>query len=193
MKRGILAFTLLATAVVTASPEPPRPLAIEPFRQAVAGITVTSRSFGPNQAIPSRFADYGEKISPELSWTGVPSSAKSLVVLAEDPDAKEPTPFVHWVLYNLPTSFSTLPESVPGTPRLPEFGGALQGRSSRGTTGYFGPRPPKGEPEHHYHFEVVALDTMLSLDPGATPTKLLAALNGHVVGTGELIGLYRAP
>jgi len=173
-------------------PEPPRLLAIERFKQAGAAITVTSRSFGVNNTIPDKHADYGEKISPELSWTGVPPSARSLVLLVEDPDAKEPKPFAHWVLYNLPASFTALPAAVPGTPRLPEFGGALQGRNSKGIMGYFGPRPPKGAPAHRYHFQVFAVDIMLGLDPGATATAVLAALEDHVVGRGELMGLYGA-
>ena len=133
------------------------------------------------------------KISPDLSWTGVPPSAKSLAVFVEDPDAKEPKPFVHWVLYNLPSSITALPESVPGAPRLPEFGGALQGRTSRGTTGYVGPRPPKGDPPHHYHFQVFALDAPLTLDPGADATAVAGAMKGHVLASGELVGTFKAP
>jgi Raf kinase inhibitor-like YbhB/YbcL family protein len=105
-------------------------------------MTVSSHAFSANGTVPPKHADYGEKISPDLSWTGTPASAKSVVLMVEDPDAKEPKPFVHWVTYNLPPSLTALPESIPNTPRLPEFGGALQGRNSRGTTGYFGPRPP---------------------------------------------------
>jgi Raf kinase inhibitor-like YbhB/YbcL family protein len=190
---AVLLSVVAGAVILTAAQEPPRPLAIEQFKQAGAAMTVNSRAFSANGAIPTKHADYGEKISPDLSWTAVPPSAKSLVLIAEDPDAKEPKPFVHWVLYNLPPSNSALPESVPGTPRLPEFGGALQGRNSRGTIGYFGPRPPKGDPPHHYHFQVFAVDTMLNLDPGATATAVLAAMKGHVVGRDELIGLYRAP
>jgi phosphatidylethanolamine-binding protein (PEBP) family uncharacterized protein len=36
------------------------------------------------------------------TWSGVPSGARTVVLLMEDPDAKEPVPFVHWILYNLP-------------------------------------------------------------------------------------------
>lgn len=189
----MLLSIVAGVAVFAAAQEPPRPLAIEQFGQAGAAIAVTSRAFSANGAIPTKHADYGEKISPDLAWTGVPVSAKSLALLVEDPDAKEPKPFVHWVLYNLPTSLTALPEAVPGTPRLPEFGGALQGRNSRGTVGYFGPRPPKGDSRHHYHVQVFAVDTVLTLDPGATANAVIAAMKGHVVGRGELVGLYRAP
>jgi phosphatidylethanolamine-binding protein (PEBP) family uncharacterized protein len=80
---------------------------------------------------------------------------------------------------------------VPGTPRLPEFDGALQGRNSKGTTGYFGPRPPKADAAHHYHFQVFAVDTILPLDPAASPSQVLAALNGHVVGVGEVVATFK--
>jgi Raf kinase inhibitor-like YbhB/YbcL family protein len=180
-------------AIAAATQQPPRPLAIEQFKGSGTRLTVSSRSFSPNGTLPLKYADYGEKISPDLAWSGVPASAKSVVLMVEDPDAQEPKPFVHWVLYNLPPSTASLPEAVPGTPRLPEFGGALQGRNSRGTTGYFGPHPPKGDPPHHYHFEIFAADGMLSLDPGAAPAAVLAALKGHVVASGEVIGLFQAP
>lgn len=194
MRPAIVLLAVSASALMAAAEqEAPRSLAIEHLKTGGATIVVTSTAFAANGSIPARHADYGEKVSPALSWTAVPATAKSLVVIAEDPDAKEPNPFVHWVLYNLPPSFGALPEAVPGTPRLPEFGGALQGRNSRGTTGYFGPRPPKDDPAHHYHFQIVAVDAMLELDPGATASAVLAAMKNHVVGRGELVGLYRAP
>jgi Raf kinase inhibitor-like YbhB/YbcL family protein len=115
------------------------------------------------------------------------------VLIVEDPDAQEPKPFVHWILYNLSPSQSSLPESVPGTPRLPEFDGALQGRNSKGMIGYFGPRPPKADSAHHYHFQVFAVDTILPLDPAASPSQVLAALKGHVVGAGEVVATFQAP
>jgi len=193
MRVAFLTVAVWTLAFMMAAGQPSsRPLTIEQYKTAGVNIAITSTSFAGNGTIPTKHADYGEKISPALSWT-VPPSAKSLVVIVEDPDAKEPKPFVHWVLYNLPPSFAALPEAVPGAPRLPEFGGALQGRNSRGTIGYFGPRPPKGDPAHHYHFQVFAVDAMLELDPGATASVVVAAMNKHVVGRGELVGLYQAP
>jgi Raf kinase inhibitor-like YbhB/YbcL family protein len=193
VKTPLLILTGVTCAVMAWSQNPPRRLAIEQLKATGASMTVTSPSFPANGTMPAKHADYGERISPELSWTGVPPSAKSLVVIVEDPDAKDPKPFVHWVLYDLPPSVSSLPESVPRMPRLPEFGGALQGRNSRGTVGYFGPHPPKGDPAHHYHFEVFAVDILPNLDPAATATAVLATITGHVVARGELVGVYAAP
>jgi hypothetical protein len=139
MRVAFLTVAVWTLAFMMAAGQPSsRPLTIEQYKTAGVNIAITSTSFAGNGTIPTKHADYGEKISPALSWT-VPPSAKSLVVIVEDPDAKEPKPFVHWVLYNLPPSFAALPEAVPGAPRLPEFGGALQGRNSRGTIGYWTP------------------------------------------------------
>jgi Raf kinase inhibitor-like YbhB/YbcL family protein len=158
-----------------------------------ATIVVTSSSAVPGGPLPLVYTDYGEKISPALQWTGVPATGRSLVVVMEDSDAREPKPFVHWLLYNLPATTTSLPEALPGLPRLPELEGALQGRNSRGTIGYFGPRPPRIDPAHHYHFQIFAVTEMLSLPPSASREALLEALTGRVVATGDLIVTFQAP
>ena len=68
----------------------------------------------------------------------------------------------------------------------------MQGRNNRGSSLYFGPRPPGGKP-HHYHFQVFALDRLLDLPAGAKREQLLAAMNGHVLAKGDLVGLFGKP
>lgn len=158
-----------------------------------AAIALTSTSIQPGGAIPPVHSDYDQKVSPQLSWSNLPQGTASVVLMMEDPDAPEPKPYVHWLMYNLPPGASRVPEAQSSLPRLPELGGALQGRSSRGTVGYFGPRPPKPDPAHHYHFQVFALDTMLTLPAGADRSSLLDAMRGHVLAAGELVGTFKAP
>ena len=86
--------------------------------------------------------------------------------MMEDPDAPKPKPVVHWLLFNVPADITHLREGVPGAPALEDPKGAMQGTNTRGTTGYFGPRPPGNDP-HHYHFQLFALDTALALKPDA--------------------------
>jgi Raf kinase inhibitor-like YbhB/YbcL family protein len=180
---SVMAFAQLTT--------PGASLAIErPETRAEGTLIVTSTALAPRKPLPKRYADYGEGFSPPLAWADVPSAARSIVVIMEDPDAKSHKPFVHWILYNLPTKLAALPESVPMLPRLPIFEGALQGRNTRGTIGYFGPRPPIGDPPHHYHFEVFALDTLLDLQPGADREAVLGAMQGHVLARGELVATF---
>jgi Raf kinase inhibitor-like YbhB/YbcL family protein len=140
--------------------------------------------------IPKEHSEYYDGVSPELSWGNV-DGAKSYAVIMEDPDARPITPFVHWVAWNIPSSLSHLREGLQEQPRLTEPEGILQGRTSRGTVGYYGPRPPVGDPPHHYHFQVFALDTMLDVPPGSSRDDVLAAMAGHVLAAGELVGEYQ--
>ena len=158
--------------------------------RADAQLSVTSSAFRSGEAIPYPYSQYGERFSPALSWDGAPSGTKSFVLIMEDPDAKEPKPYVHWLLYNVPATTTQLPESMPSALRLDDPRGALQGRNSRGQIGYMGPRPPEGDPPHHYHFQVFALDTQLAVPPGADRDALLAAMSGHVLARGETVGTF---
>jgi Raf kinase inhibitor-like YbhB/YbcL family protein len=161
-------------------------LAVErPETRASAALNVTSPAFPPGGTIPLRYSAYGDNRSPPLAWSGLPAAARSLVLMMEDPDATSARPFVHWLAWNLPSSLSGLPEAA-----VPP--GVRQGRNSRGTIGYFGPRP-HGSTPHHYHFQLFALDRALALPAGADREHLLAAMNGHVLAKGDLVGLFRQP
>lgn len=192
MKMWIAAAALSAIAPLHAQRESPADrLAIGSYGR-LPTLEVSSPAFASGEAIPHPYTAYGENFSPALTWRGAPASTQSFVVLAEDPDAKAPapSPFVHWSMYDLPVEQAALHESMPTTPRLPMLGGAHQGRTSRGTIGYVGPRPPAGDGVHHYHFEVFALDTKLGLPPGAPLSQIAAAMQGHVVAAGEVVGTF---
>ncbi|RZI57005.1 MAG: YbhB/YbcL family Raf kinase inhibitor-like protein [Rubrivivax sp.] len=153
-------------------------------------ISLTSSAFATGAAIPPKHSEYADGVSPSLRWDAVPG-AKSYVLIVEDPDAKPITPFIHWVAWNIPGSVTALSEGLQEQERLTEPNGLMQGPTSRGSVGYYGPRPPVGDPPHHYHFQILALDTMLQLPLGAGRDEVLAAAKGHVIGKGELIGTYR--
>jgi Raf kinase inhibitor-like YbhB/YbcL family protein len=68
--------------------------------------------------------------------------------------------------------------------------GAQQGKNDFGKVGYGGPAPPKGKP-HRYFFKLYALDTMLDLPAGATRDQLLAAMKGHTLAEGQVMGTYQ--
>lgn len=151
-------------------------------------LQLTSAAFAAGGEIPLRYTCQGEDHSPPLAWSGVPTSAKSLVLIVDDPDAPDPAApkmvYVHWLLYNIPPSTGALPEAVA---RLPE--GTRQGLNDWRRTGYGGPCPPIGR--HRYFHKLYALDSVLP-DLG-TPTKaaLETAMNGHVIARAELIGTYQ--
>jgi hypothetical protein len=123
-----------------------------------------------------------------LSWTAPPAKTAELALICDDPDAPRGT-FTHWVLYALPASTTLLGENVAKTETLPKLSGAKQGKNSAGGIRYMGPCPPSG-PAHHYHFVLCALDAKVDLKPGATAKELRKAVEGHVLGEAELVGLY---
>lgn len=156
-----------------------------------ATLRVSSSDFSDNGRIPEKNSDYGDKVSPALALSAVPN-ARSLVLMLEDPDAQAPKPFVHWLIA-LPAGTTSLPADIAKTGQPAEVAGAVQGANSPGTVGYYGPRPPMGDPPHHYHFQVFALDAALNLPPGFTRTAALKAMRGHILARGETVGLYGKP
>lgn len=147
---------------------------------------ITSTAFADEGMIPRRFTCDGEDVSPPLGWQGLPDGAKSLALIADDPDAPRKT-WVHWVLYNLPAARGDLPEGVP--PERTLAGGGRQGTNDFGRIGYGGPCPPSGT--HRYFFKLYALGAQLDLLPGATKEELLRAMEGHVLAEAQLMGRYR--
>jgi Raf kinase inhibitor-like YbhB/YbcL family protein len=153
-------------------------------------LLVRSAAFADGEEMPLKHADYGQKISPSLTWDNGPERTRSYAIIMDDPDAK-PKLVNHWGIFNIPAANRSLPEGVPGDPSLVVPKGASQTATTRGSTGYFGPRPPAGDPDHHYHFQVFALDTVLDLAPGASRDALIAAMKGHVVAAGTLVGTFK--
>jgi Raf kinase inhibitor-like YbhB/YbcL family protein len=153
-------------------------------------IELSSVKFKPGGRIPPAHTGEGKDLSPPLEWSGLPPGTKELALIVDDPDAPTSEPFVHWVLYGVPADASGLPEGLVREPQVHDGVRALQGTNSFGKTGYNGPLPPRGHGVHHYHFKLYALDRPLELPPGADKEKLLAAMAGHVLGEGEMVGTY---
>jgi len=151
-------------------------------------LAVQSSSFTGGGMIPQKYSEYADGVSPQLSWPAV-QGARSYAIIMEDPDAPQ-KPFVHWIAWNIPANVASLPEGLQEQPRLTEPEGVLQGRNTRGSVGYYGPRPPVGDPAHHYHFQIFALDSMLDVPWGSDRDQLLKAMQGHVLGKGEIAGRY---
>ncbi len=179
MKRMWEAFLLLVfLAGCAPAPQPtavPPSLATPPAQPLV----LQSSAFAHEGEIPERYGFFRENVSPPLRWENVPAGTQSLVLLVDDLNY----PFSHWVVYNIPPEVAGLAEG-----QVPV--GALQGRNTAGTLGYVGPYPPAGQ-VHRYAFTLYALDISLQLPAGAAREEVVAALQGHVLAAGELIGHYR--
>jgi Raf kinase inhibitor-like YbhB/YbcL family protein len=149
---------------------------------------ISSAAFSDGGLIPQRYTCQGDDISPPLAWSGVPDGTKSLALIVDDPDAPDPAhpkrTWVHWVLYNIPPVAHGLPE---GAATLPQ--GVMEGQNDWKRTGYGGPCPPKGR--HRYFHKLYALDTVLHGLNSPSKAQLERAMEGHILGEAELVGLYQ--
>ena len=144
-----------------------------------ATMKITSSAFHEGANIPSKFTCDGSDTSPPLQIEGVPSGAKSLVLIVDDPDAPSGL-FTHWLVWNIPPQTGSIAEgSAPQ---------GVQGANDFGKSGYRGPCPPPGT--HRYSFKIFALDRELDLRSGAKRSQVGAAMKGHVIAQGELVGRY---
>lgn len=142
---------------------------------------LTSPIFTNNSNLPSQYTCDGEGINPPLEISEVPLVAKSLVLIVDDPDAPITT-FVHWLVWNInPKTTEISVDSVPS--------GSIQGANSARKSSYFPPCPPSGT--HRYVFKLYALDIELDLAANTDKKALEQAMDGHILDSAELIGLYK--
>jgi Raf kinase inhibitor-like YbhB/YbcL family protein len=153
--------------------------AIASFAAERARMKITSSAFQEGGNIPKKFTCDGSNTSPPLQITGVPSEARSLVLIVDDPDAPSGL-FTHWLIWNIPPQISSISEG--SAPK------GVHGTNDFGKSDYKGPCPPPGT--HRYSFKVFALDRELELRGGAKRSQVDAAMKGHVIAQGELMGRY---
>lgn len=180
---------------------PPTLTEVPPTPEPATGLAMDSATFGHGGKMMAKHSCFGDNLSPPINWEGVPRGTQSLVLTMVDPDS-QPSGFVHWVIYNIPANSTYVPEGVPADAEL--WDGSLQGvndfaKYPAGTfpggaainqMGYDGPCPPA---EHRYVFTLYALDALLDLGAEATLDQVLEAMEGHVLGQGELMGLFAPP
>lgn len=142
-------------------------------------LEITSPAFEEGGWIPARYTCEGEGIHPELKIRHIPSEARSLLLLLEDPDAPGST-FDHWLAWDIDTGGNIAANSLPGT----------SGTNSSGHTGYYPPCPPEGA--HRYIFVIFALDKELRLKTGSSKKQVMAAIDGSVIARGTLTGRYES-
>jgi Raf kinase inhibitor-like YbhB/YbcL family protein len=155
-------------------------------------INLTSPVFQNGKPIAKLYSGEGKDASPPLRWEKVPSATRELALICDDPDSPTRVPWVHWVMYRITPQTKRLPESVPATGTLSgELSGVRQGFNSWNELGYKGPMPPLGHGWHHYRFTLYALDAPIKIQEPVHGDELAAAMKGHIIGEGKLVGTYR--
>lgn len=157
-------------------------------------LTVRSSLFDDGAPIPESAAHDmagGQNISPDLEWSGAPDGTQSFALTCYDPDAPTGIGFVHWVMFNIDKSTTSLAAGAGQDGKNPA--GSVLGYTDFGGSGYGGMAPPEGDPPHHYHFTVYALDVpSLDLGPSTTYALLKFMIREHTLATGETVGTYQA-
>jgi Raf kinase inhibitor-like YbhB/YbcL family protein len=169
---------------------------------AAPAMTLTVSGFNDGGSIPVKFSQAaegvppGEGTSPAISWANVPAGTQSFVLNMRDMDVarnKTTDDQAHWVMWNIPASATGLPEGVPKGSQRPD--GSYQ-ISATGPM-YRGPGAPANGPQHHYMFEIYALDTKLDVTPASdafeTRANVMKAMQGHVLGKAVYGGLFKRP
>jgi hypothetical protein len=163
-------------------------------RGGVQVMTLTS-AWPDGGRIPAKYTQADTDVSPELGWSNVPEGAASFVLIVHDVDAaigSGTDDILHWMVWNIPATVTSLREGVPGRAQLPD------GTRQISATGpyYRGPGAPASGPAHHYLFELFALDSMLDVpavgaSPPGTRATVVAAMAGHIRGKGVYVGLFK--
>lgn len=155
--------------------------------EADMSLELKSDAFVNGQSIPAKYTCAGRNVSPALSWSDPPADTQSFALIMDDPDAPQRT-WVHWILYNIKADRRSLPEDLPVTGKNVDPEAIFFGKNFSGNIGYDGPCPPSGT--HRYYFKLYALDTLISLLPGATRDELVREMEGHILAQGELMGTF---
>ena len=150
-----------------------------------AKLTVTSPAFKNGAEIPFENTQYRGNVFPGVSWSAGPAATKSYALIMQDADAmRNNAPILHWTMVNIPTSVTKLDAGISAPPAGAQYGPNIRGVNQP----YMGPHTPAG-PKHRYHFQIFALDTSIPAEATTTYDGLIAAMKGHVLASGEVIGL----
>jgi Raf kinase inhibitor-like YbhB/YbcL family protein len=178
-------------------------LAVSAMTQAPAGrgpagppLTMTIGAFADGTDIPAKYTQAGDSTSPSISWTNIPTGTQSFVLHMHDMEGarmRTTEDMLHWMVWNIPATVTSLPEGAPMGEKLQN--GAYQ-LSARGPV-YLGPGAGAAGPRHHYTFELFALDTTVDVQPGTDPfetrANILKAIQGHILGKAVYVGLFHRP
>jgi Raf kinase inhibitor-like YbhB/YbcL family protein len=147
----------------------------------IQSLELRSETFENGDTLPTRATIDGDGTPPFMYWDAPRVEAHSFALICEDPDAPRPEPFVHWLVYAIPSHTRSLDSNLVAF---------REGKNSRGQEGYAPAAPPHGDEPHHYHFQLFALDREVILPPDVDRGELIDAMRGHVVAWGELVGTY---
>lgn len=152
-------------------------------------MVLSSPDFKEGGNLPMDFTCDGRGISPSLSWSNIPSSAQSLVVIMDTipgplrPGEIDVGKHFYLTIFNIPTTVSSI---AAGVTNIGTLGQNFQGKK-------LGYTPPcsQGPGNKKYTIYLYALNSRLNIaQVDATEMNLIAAMNGKVISSAELNVFY---
>lgn len=132
----------------------------------------------------------GENISPQVNWVHPPFNTKSFAFSVYDPDAPTGSGWWHWLLVNIPATYSGLPRGFGGENKKALKDGILQIRNDFSEYKFGGPCPPK-DTIHRYVFTVYALNTeRLDIPENATAAFVGFMIYQNLIAKASFEGRY---
>jgi Raf kinase inhibitor-like YbhB/YbcL family protein len=204
----LIALAALSVALTAQNPPPAQQSGTQPTATPAPGgqrqggrgrgvqvMTLSTTAWQDGALVPAKYTQAGEEVSPPLAWSTPPDGVQSFVLIVHDVDATNvdgTTDTLHWMVWNIPAASRGLPEKVPQGPDLPD--GSRQ--ISASGPYYRGPAAPAAGPEHHYVFDLYALDSMVDVKAvgqsvAQTRAAVIAAMAGHVRGKATLVGRFK--
>ena len=136
---------------------------------------VSSSEFDDGGPIPIKYTCDGDNINPPLDIKGLPEETKCLAIIVEGQDGPCLS-LDHWIAWNIPATRHIKAGRVM----------EAEGRNDFGENKYNGPFSVT----HHYYFKVYALDGLLNIPLTSTRRELERSMSEHIIGFGELTGIY---
>ncbi len=175
-------FLLTLPGCGGANVNPEQKPSASPSSAAPGKFALTSPAFADNTPIPTEYTCKGRNVPPPLRWQNIPSGAKTLALVVDDPDAPSGL-YIHWVVTGIPSSTTEI-----GDGALPR--GAVVSQNSAGKAEYFGPCPPAGTGVHHYRFQLYALGKPLTVAPSTPAPQATRTIAGAAIADARTVGLF---
>lgn len=150
---------------------------------------ISSPAFDHGAAIPADHTDRGADLSPPLHLEGVPRNAQALALIMSERGA-EGRDTIHWLLWNLSTEATDLPAGLPAGETVPGLTPAVQGTNDFGRVGYSGPSADGETGAREYRLRLLALDSLIHLNPGSDHARLEVAIADRIMAEAELVGTF---